>query len=238
MRRVLVIEDEPDLAMLLERNLRDAGYEVEIAGAGDRGLAAARSRAFDLILLDIMLPEMDGLEICRRLRGEQVYTPILVLSAKSSEIDRVLGLELGADDYLTKPFSIPELMARVKAIFRRIEALAQAPRSPAPMLSHCKALVIDPAARLVTVRGRRVELTHREFDLLIHFAQNPGRVYTRAQLLDLIWGEGHEGYEHSINCHINRLRAKIERDQANPELLLTVWGVGYKFADDAGSHRG
>lgn len=232
-RHVLVIEDEPDLAMLLDRHLKDAGYQVRLAHAGDTGLRMAQSGSFDLIVLDIMLPAMDGLEVCRRLRGDRVHTPILMLTAKSTEIDRVLGLELGADDYLTKPFSIPELLARVKALFRRIQVLADAGHSPAPRLSLGTELSIDAASREVTVRGEPVELTHREFDLLLHFARNPGHVYTRAQLLDTIWGEGHEGYEHAINCHINRLRAKIERNQANPQLLLTVWGVGYKFAGES-----
>ncbi|MGE0031352.1 MAG: response regulator transcription factor [Steroidobacteraceae bacterium] len=234
---MLVVEDEQDLAMLLERHLKDAGYQVRLAHAGDVGLQIARSRPFDLIILDVMLPVMDGLEVCRCLRGERVYTPILMLTAKSTEIDRVLGLELGADDYLTKPFSVPELLARVRALFRRIQVLAEAGKSPVQRISLGEEFSIDMDSREVKVRGEPVELTHREFDLLLHFAQNPGRVYTRAQLLDSIWGEGHEGYEHAINCHINRLRAKIERDQANPQLLLTVWGVGYKFAGESSLTR-
>lgn len=236
-RQVLVVEDEQDLALLLERHLKDAGYQVQLAHAGDAGLQIAQSRPFDLIVLDIMLPAMDGLEVCRRLRSERVYTPILMLTAKSTEIDRVLGLELGADDYLTKPFSVPELLARVRALFRRIQVLAEPGKSPAQRISLGEEFSIDLGSREVKVRGESVELTHREFDLLLHFAQNPGRVYTRAQLLDTIWGEGHEGYEHAINCHINRLRAKIERDQANPQILLTVWGVGYKFAGESSLTR-
>jgi two-component system, OmpR family, response regulator len=231
-RHVLVVEDEPEIAKLVERHLQDLSCRVELAFDGNAGLAAAQSGAFDLIILDLMLPGIDGLEICRRLRGQARYTPILMLTAKSNELDRVLGLEMGADDYLAKPFSFPELLARVKAIFRRVDALAAA-RDATPALIAAGELSIDPGRREVMRHGRTVELTPKEFDLLLHFAQNPGIAYTRAQLLDLVWGYRYEGYEHAVNCHINRLRAKIEDDQAKPRQILTVWGVGYKFADTA-----
>lgn len=234
-RSVLIIEDEEELARVLKRHLEELSCAVKLAFTGEAGLRAAEAAAFDLILLDLMLPGMDGLEVCRRLRAQQVYTPVLMLTAKSSEIDKVLGLEMGADDYLTKPFSLSELLARVKAIFRRMEALAEKSRDAQQPLTFGEALSIDPRSREVWVRGQLVVLTHKEFDLLLHFAQNPGRVFTRAQLLDTVWGYSHDGYEHAINCHINRLRAKIERDPAKPELLRTVWGVGYKFvAEGAG----
>jgi DNA-binding response OmpR family regulator len=229
-RDVLIIEDEQELANVLKRHFEDLSCTVDLAFAGDAGLRVAQTKSFDLILLDIMLPGMDGLEVCRRLRAQRVYTPVLMLTARSSEVDKVLGLEMGADDYLTKPFSVSELMARVKAIFRRVDALSDQARDSTQPLRFGDALFIDPRSREVRVRGEPVVLTHKEFDLLLHFAQNPGRVYTRAQLLDSVWGYSHEGYEHAINCHINRLRAKLERDQAKPELLQTVWGVGYKFA--------
>ena len=229
-RQVLLVEDERELARVVKCHLVDAGYEVHLAATGELGLRAALAQSFDLILLDLMLPGFDGLEVCRRLRSQRVYTPVLMLTARAAEEDKVLGLETGADDYLTKPFGVSELLARVRAIFRRVEALSAQARGEQKSMSFGDVLSIDPNSREVRVRGRRVMLTHREFDLLVHFAQNPGRVYSRSQLLDAVWGYGHEGYEHAINCQINRLRTKIERDQAKPELLLTVWGVGYKFA--------
>jgi len=229
-RTVLIVEDEVELGRVLKRHLEDAGYRVQLAVSGDEGLHAAQTTPFELILLDIMLPGLDGLEVCRQLRKGNVYTPVLMLTAKSSEIDKVLGLEMGADDYLTKPFSVAELLARVKATFRRVDALAAQSRGAQQPLKFGDALQLDPRSREVRVRGELVPVTHKEFDLLLHFAQNPGRVFTRAQLHDAVWGYSHEGHEHAINCHINRLRAKIERDQARPEMLQTVWGVGYKFA--------
>jgi len=195
-------------------------------------MTEAEKGSFDLIILDLMLPGIDGLEICRRLRSQSRYTPILMLTAKSTELDRVLGLEMGADDYLPKPFSFPELLARVKAIFRRVDALSASAVS-APTVVTAGELAIDAGRREVTRRGQPVDLTVKEFDLLLHFVQNRGRAYTRAQLLDVVWGYKYEGYEHAVNCHINRLRAKIEDDQAKPRYILTVWGVGYKFADTA-----
>lgn len=229
-RSVLVIEDQQDIANLIKLHVKDLPCQVKLAFDGVTGLAEAEAKRYDLIILDLMLPGMDGLEICRRLRGKANYTPILMLTAKTSELDRVLGLELGADDYLTKPFSLPELLARVKAIFRRVDAMAQS----GPVASstiESGGLTIDTAKRSVTIEGKAVELTSKEFDLLLHFAQNPGRVYTRAQLLDMVWGYGHAGYEHTVNCHINRLRSKISDDYSSPRYILTVWGVGYKFSE-------
>jgi DNA-binding response OmpR family regulator len=179
-----------------------------------------------------MLPGMDGIEVCRRIRERPPYVPIVMLTSRSSETDRVVGLEVGADDYVTKPFSIRELLARVKAIFRRVEQTG----SDAQAAGRIEAggLVIDPERRAVTLDGRAVELTAKEFDLLLYFAARPGRVFTRSQLLDAVWGYGHDGYEHTVNSHINRLRAKIEADPARPRYVLTVWGVGYKFAEGGG----
>lgn len=234
-RKVLIIEDEQELAKLLKRQMEELSCTVELAFAGDTGLQLAESTTFDLILLDIMLPGMDGLEVCRRLRAQRVYTPVLMLTARASEVDRVLGLEMGADDYLTKPFSMAELTARVKAIFRRVDVLSEQARDSQQPLRFGETLSIDPRSREVRVRGELVQLTHKEFDLLLHFARNPGRVYTRAQLLDAVWGYSHEGYEHAVNCHVNRLRAKVERDQTKPDLLQTVWGVGYKFSAESAS---
>jgi len=231
-RRILVVEDNLDLAELVRMHLRDAGYAVEPCSDGRSALQRLQAAPFDMVILDLMLPGMDGLELCRRLRAQPNYLPILMLTAKSSELDRVLGLEVGADDYVTKPFSIRELLARVKALFRRVDAMAETPAESTEVL-RSNGLVIDPARRQVRLDGAEVHLTGREFDLLLHFASHPGRVYSRAQLLDLVWGYGHEGYEHTVNSHINRLRAKIEHTPAQPRYILTVWGVGYKFAEGA-----
>jgi DNA-binding response OmpR family regulator len=230
-RNVLVIEDQPDIAELIRLHLQDLPCNVTLRFDGTAGLAEAEARKYDLIILDLMLPGTDGLDICRRVRAKAVYTPIMMVTAKVNELDRVLGLELGADDYLTKPFSVLELVARVRALFRRVEALAESAGPATDKVIRCGELVIDPVRREVTLAGRVVALTAKEFDLLLHFARNRGRVYSRLQLLDAVWGYGHDGYEHNVNCHINRLRAKIETDQARPKYVLTVRGVGYKFAD-------
>ena len=230
--RVLVVEDHADIGEVVKLHLSDIGCEVRHVSDGIEGLKAAETDRYDLIILDLMLPGMDGLEVCRRLRAAARYVPILMLTAKSSEADRVVGLEMGADDYLTKPFSIFELLARVKALFRRVEALSN-PRNGEGETLHARDVVIDTGKRTVAVGGGPIDLTAKEFDLLVQFAKHPGRVYTRAQLLDLVWGYGHSGYEHTVNSHINRLRAKIENDPAKPDHILTVWGVGYKFNDAA-----
>ena len=230
-RKILVIEDNQDLARLLELHLRDLSYDVDLAFDGNAGWARIAANPYDLIILDLMLPGVDGLEICRRTRSQASYTPVLILTSKSTELDRVLGLEIGADDYVTKPFSIRELMARVKAIFRRIGELQCDGRADDQVRIRSAALVIDPQRRKVILGEKTIDLTAKEFDLLLYFARHPGRVFTRSQLLDEVWGYGHDGYEHTVNSHINRLRAKIEANPAEPNHILTVWGVGYKFAE-------
>ena len=227
-RKVLVVEDERDIARLLELHLCDANCSVTLAADGHEGMHQAFSQNWDLVILDLRLPGPDGLTICRAMRRESAYVPILMLTSKSSELDRVLGLELGADDYVTKPFSISELMARVNAIFRRVESLEKRFPGGEKNLT-IGPLKIDTSGRQVKVDEHPVSLTAREFDLLLHFARHPGRVYSRAQLLDHVWGYGHDGYEHTVNSHINRLRSKIESDPSHPELIVTVWGVGYKL---------
>ena len=227
-RAILVVEDENDIAQLIALHLRDAGYRATIAADGHEGMRQVFARAWDLVILDLRLPGPDGLAICRALRAEENYVPILMLTSKSSELDRVLGLELGADDYVTKPFSVTELVARVKSLFRRIDAVSREHASPPESIAVGE-LSIDAARHEVRVGGSRVELTAREFDLLLHFARHPGRVFSRAQLLDSVWGFGHEGYEHTVNSHINRLRSKIEPDSDHPRFIVTVWGVGYKM---------
>lgn len=231
-RTILVIEDDHDIAHLVEFHLRDTGYDVHVTNNGVSGLTQALATPYDLIILDLMLPGMGGLELCRKLRANPGYSPILMLTAKSSEVDRVLGLEVGADDYLTKPFSVLELLARVKALFRRMDALTARTALSEPTTIQAGELIIDVGKRKVTLRADAVELTAKEFDLLLQFAQHPGQVYTRSKLLDLVWGYSHGGYEHTVNSHINRLRAKIEDDSSRPRYILTVWGVGYSFSDE------
>ena len=232
-RRILLVEDEQDIADLVALHLRDLCDEVVVARDGYDGIRRATAEDWALIILDLRLPGPDGLEICRTVRRDRSYQPILMLTSKSSELDRVLGLETGADDYLTKPFSVLELAARVRAIFRRIENMQKTAEKATSENFEVQAgtLRIDSSRREVTLGREQVELTAREFDLLDYFARHPGRVFRRADLLDSVWGYGHEGYEHTVNSHINRLRAKIESDPSKPELIVTVWGVGYKFSD-------
>jgi DNA-binding response OmpR family regulator len=229
-KKILVIEDNADIARLVMVNLRGKQLHVDHAADGRTGLDMARTGNYDMTILDLMLPEVDGLDICRTLRDEKVFTPILMLTARTSELDRVLGLEVGADDYLTKPFSVPELVARVNAILRRSERYqAESVAQPGAPLQFGE-LQVDPDRRQVRIADHNIELTAREFDLLWHFASHPERVFTRNQLLDSVWGYGHAGYEHTVNSHINRLRGKIEADPAKPRYVITVWGVGYKFS--------
>lgn len=233
-RNALIIEDNRDIARLVQMHLRDIGCDADVAGNGEEGVRWFRHKPYDLVVLDLMLPGMDGLRVCQLLRGSPDYVPILMLTAKSSEIDRVLGLEIGADDYLTKPFSIPELLARMKALFRRTDALKDgAARAAVDEILHRGSLMIEVGKRRITKDGGEISLTAKEFDLLLHFARHPGRVYTRIELLNQVWGYSHEGYEHTVNSHINRLRAKIETNPARPDYVVTVWGVGYKFADQS-----
>jgi len=233
MKNILVVEDNQDIAKLVTMHLRDMGANVTNTYDGLNGYKMASSNKYDLVVLDIMLPGLDGIEICKRLRSETNYIPILMLTAKSAELDRVLGLEIGADDYLTKPFSVRELVARVKAILRRIDNISNTDQQNNGHDTSIQVgeLSIDSSTRNVTLKNKVLELTAKEFDLLWHFATHPGQVFTRNQLLDSVWGYGHEGYEHTVNSHINRLRAKIENDPSKPTYVLTVWGVGYKFVD-------
>lgn len=230
--RILVIEDDPDIGAMLSLNLRADGFDVAIETSGEAGLRWLQHEEPQLLVLDLMLPGIDGLQVCRKVRERQGYVPIIILSAKSSETHRVLGLELGADDYLTKPFSTAELIARIHAVLRRMKAAETLAENRAGVIRHGP-LSIDPIAREVRLGERIVVLTSKEFDLLAFFARNAGRAYRRMELLDQVWGHSHDGYEHTVNSHINRLRAKIEQDPANPTCILTVWGVGYKFASPA-----
>jgi len=234
-RRILLVEDEQDIADLVVLHVSDLCDEMVVASDGHEGLRQALMQDWSLIILDLRLPGPDGLDICRAVRRERSYQPILMLTSKSAELDRVLGLETGADDYLTKPFSVLELAARVRAILRRVENLQKSvlPIEAAHESIQAGAISIDPSRRHVTLAGESVDLTAREFDLLEYFARHPGRVFRRAELLDRVWGYGHEGYEHTVNSHINRLRSKIEGDPSQPKVIVTVWGVGYKFSEHA-----
>lgn len=235
MKQILVIEDDLDIGDMLGINLRDEGYIVEIATNGIDGLNRLQAQTYDLLVLDLMLPGIDGLEICREVRRMPHYLPIIILSAKSAEPQRILGLELGADDYLTKPFSLHELIARIRALLRRVAALDRSMQDKTGVIA-CGDLVINPVSREVTLANQPIALTGKEFELLLFFARNPGKAFTRLALLDQVWGYTHDGYEHTVNSHINRLRAKIERDSTQPIFIQTVWGVGYKFADFSGTH--
>ncbi|MGR8929854.1 MAG: response regulator [Gammaproteobacteria bacterium] len=234
MKRILIIEDDPDIGDMLDINLRDEGYLVEVATDGRSGLARLKAQSYDLLILDLMLPGIDGLEICREVRGNSHYQPIIIISAKSTETQRILGLELGADDYLAKPFSIPELIARTRALLRRADAMQKQSQLKAGALV-CGPLQIDPLGHEVKLNGEVVPLTFKEFELLLFFARHPGKAFTRLELLNAVWGYSHDGYEHTVNSHINRLRAKIEADPAHPDFIQTVWGVGYKFTVNAES---
>jgi two-component system, OmpR family, alkaline phosphatase synthesis response regulator PhoP len=233
MYKVLLIEDDINIVELLTIHLNDLSCHVTTEGNGLRGLSIAKEQSFDLIILDIMLPGMNGMEICRRIRQTDRHTPILILSAKSEEIDKVVGLETGADDYLTKPFSVREFIARVKVIFRRKEEVLPAKEdATASAIIRFAGLEIDRDKRKVTLNLNRIDLSPKEFDLITLLAANPGKSYSRKRLLNLVWGYEFEGYEHTVNSHINRLRGKIEEDISNPKFILTTWGVGYRFNEE------
>ncbi|QHJ00355.1 response regulator [Xylophilus rhododendri] len=232
--RILLVEDDRHIADLLLLHLRDEHWEVTHCARGDDGLRQLEAGGWSLLILDLMLPGVDGLEICRRARAQPHYVPIIIVSARSSEVHRILGLEIGADDYLPKPFSVLELVARAKALLRRVEALAQNARQEAGSIA-AGGLSMDPVARQARLDGAALELTPREFDLLYFFARQPGKVFSRLDLLNAVWGYQHEGYEHTVNTHINRLRAKIEANPAAPARILTVWGKGYRFASAEGA---
>jgi len=230
--KILIIEDDPNISELLEIHLGDLGYQLNQAADGVAGVQKFEEGEYALVILDLMLPKLDGFEVCKQIRAQNTYTPILMLTSKSEELDKVLGLELGADDYITKPFSIRELMARIKAIFRRIEA----DKDKATGDSKRKELIFGDLKiylekRKVLLDKTPIDLTAKEFDLLALFASNPGRAYSRQELLDIVWGYQFDGYEHTVNSHINRLRSKIEQDPANSKYIKTVWGIGYSFVE-------
>jgi len=228
--RVLVVEDATDIAELITFNLEEEGYDVAQFHNGEEAYQHALVNPFDLMVLDVNLPGRNGLDICKRLREEGYKQPILMLTARSEEHDKVTGLELGADDYLTKPFGVKEMVARVNALKRRTDS-GNEDDGQKDKISY-RAMEIDKSARKVTLDAKRINLTPKEFDLLYLMASNAGVTYDRKDLLNQVWSYDFEGYEHTVNSHINRLRAKIETNPNKPEYVLTTWGVGYRFNDE------
>jgi two-component system alkaline phosphatase synthesis response regulator PhoP len=234
MNTILVVEDEQDIADLITLNLQEIGLTVEHCLTGEQALEQLAKNAYDLVMLDVMLPGKSGLDICRQLREQKPEQVILMVTSRNSEIDRVLGLELGADDYMTKPFSVRELQARVRSQLRRVHLLSkisqqQAEKQSPEQYLNLGTLKIDCMSHLVTLNGNSIELTSTEFDLLLHLASHPDQVFSREQLLSSVWGYHHSGYEHTVNSHINRLRNKVETNATKPAIVQTVWGVGYKL---------
>ena len=233
MKNVLIVEDDPEIVHLLEIHLKDLKCNVTSTSQGDDGLRKAIEMVPDLIILDIMLPGMDGLQVCKKIRANNIQSPVMMLTARSEEIDKVLGLEIGADDYLTKPFSVREFIARVKAIFRRQKmSITEDNTTGDQKIMKFGNLSIDVEMRKVIINNEKIDLSPKEFELLVLLSSNPGKSYDRTKLLNLIWGYDFQGYEHTVNSHINRLRSKIEPDMSNPKFILTTWGVGYKFNEE------
>jgi two-component system alkaline phosphatase synthesis response regulator PhoP len=226
--KILIVEDELDIATLIQVHLTELDLDSDICGDGNQALKMAQDGDYQLVMLDVMLPGISGLDICRALRSAKPLQAILMLTSRTSETDRVLGLELGADDYMSKPFSVRELQARVRTQLRRVHALKKSVDQP-PTITRIGELSIDHSRHSVSYKNTSIELTSTEFDLLSFLGKHPDQVFSRAQLLDSVWGYHHSGYEHTVNSHINRLRNKLEQDSANPQIIQTVWGVGYKF---------
>lgn len=234
MYTVLVVEDDQDIADLVTVNLQEISLTVEHCLSGEIALEKLAINQYDVVVLDVMLPGMSGLDVCRKLRELRPEQVILVLTSRNSEIDRVLGLELGADDYMTKPFSVRELQARVRSQLRRVNLFLKISQQQLAIQTTehyltIGTLQIDSIYHRVTLNGKNVDLTSTEFDLLFYLASHPEQVFSREQLLSSVWGYHHNGYEHTVNSHINRLRNKVERNATKPEIVQTVWGVGYKL---------
>jgi DNA-binding response OmpR family regulator len=230
MNQILLVEDDSELVHLLKLNFDSSLYQLTISNNGSDALQKTAAKNFHLIILDIMLPGIDGIEVCKKLRERNIATPIIMLTSRSEEIDKVLALELGADDYITKPFSIRELMARVKAVLRRSESKSD---TPADVINeiHINDLYINKEKMKASLKNKRLDLTAKEFELLYLLASNRGKTFSRQELLEMIWGYSFSGYEHTVTSHINRLRMKIEPDLQQPSYILTTWGVGYRFTE-------
>jgi DNA-binding response OmpR family regulator len=230
MSTVLVVEDEVDLSHVMRDRLKADGHDVVLAGSGADAMAAVAKRVPDVVLLDWMLPDMDGLAVCRRLR-EQHLMPIIMVTARGDEVDRVLGLEVGADDYLVKPFSIRELLARVRAMLRRVDLEGRRQSVTTGDQIQAGPLVVDPSSRIATLEGKPMHLTRKEFELLHVLVSNPGRAFSREFLVERIWGSDFDGFDRAVDTHVTRLRRKL-----GPlgERIVTVWGVGYRFTPEGG----
>ncbi|MBE0377624.1 response regulator transcription factor [Pseudoalteromonas prydzensis] len=228
--KVLIVEDDLDIADLVRVNLHELGIQTEHLADGQSAMLHLATESYSLLLLDIMLPNVSGLDICRHVRQHHPEQAIIMLTAKDSEMDRVLGLELGADDYMTKPFSVRELQARVRAQLRKVQLLrGQIDKQAQDTYFNLGNLHIDLAGRQAKISTQVLDLTATEFELLHYLAKHPNKVFSRSHLLESVWGYHHSGYEHTVNSHINRLRAKVEHDAAAPQIIQTVWGVGYKL---------
>ncbi len=232
MKKVLIVEDDRDIATLIAINLSDMDCHTDVVHNGEDAVLYATQNNYDAIILDVMLPKLDGIEACKRIRQNRIETPILMLTSLAEEADKITGIDIGADDYITKPFSVRELMARIKARIRRYHPDKEPGFIVTPTRFHYGGLMIDGETHKTTLNGKSIELTVKEFELLSVFMRHPGRAFSRAELLDLVWGHNFNGFEHTVNSHINRLRMKIEKDVANPKYILTVWGIGYKFNDE------
>lgn len=226
---ILVVEDDSDIAELMQMNLQEITREITVVDTGEAAIDLFKQQSFDIIILDITLPGINGFDVCRMMRQDKPEQSILMVTSKTSEVDRVLGLELGADDYITKPFSIRELQARIRAQLRKAELFNQRQASKPLGIVCIGAMVIDPTSHQLMIDQQPVEVTSTEFDLMYHLAQHPNQVFSRQQLLDSVWGYKHSGYEHTVNSHINRLRCKLQRKKEDTQIIETVWGVGYKF---------
>jgi two-component system, OmpR family, alkaline phosphatase synthesis response regulator PhoP len=230
MTQILLVEDDPEIVHLLKLNFDPSLYQLTESKNGSDALQKASAKNFHLIILDIMLPGVDGIEVCKKLRERNITTPIIMLTSRSEEIDKILALELGADDYITKPFSIRELTARTKAVLRRSESK---PAMPADVVNEIQVneLYINKEKMKASLKNKRLDLTVKEFELLYLLASNRGKTFSRQELLEMIWGYSFSGYEHTVTSHINRLRIKIEPDLQQPSYILTTWGVGYRFTE-------
>ncbi|EKU93277.1 Alkaline phosphatase synthesis transcriptional regulatory protein phoP [Alloiococcus otitis] len=233
MKKVLIIEDESSIAKLLSYNIEQEGFATETALDGREGYQLALANDFDMIILDLMLPSMDGIDVCRQLRGEKVDTPIIMLTAKDSEVDKIIGLEIGADDYMTKPFSPREVIARMKAVFRRYDKAVESDNTTSQVSANKLITVgdieINPVEFKVRVKGQEILLTPKEFDLLLYLAKRQSRILSREQLLNAIWNYDFTGETRIVDVHISHLREKIEEDTKNPQYIKTARGFGYKF---------
>lgn len=229
-KKALIVEDDPQIAELIGIHIKDLDFEFEIVSDGFEAFKHISDNTYDLYLLDLMLPKVDGIDLCKHIRSLN-QNPIIMITAKSEEIDKVVGLESGADDYVVKPFGVRELQARIKSVLRRSRMSSTSPEQPLEVLTFHE-LTIDVNKRVAMKLDKRLDLTTKEFDLLSLLASNPGKSFNRQSLLNLVWGYDFEGFEHTVNSHINRLRAKVEDNMAKPTYILTTWGYGYRFNED------